>query len=416
MTTIRSRTSDEGGYRVRLWPFGRRPAAEARNNVAIPPLPFLAAPTGYAHLDGGQISVAEQAVAVRSTVQLIANICSELPFDVYSGKGSKKKEITRPSYLDDLAGDGYGTPDWIKQWVYSAAYRGNVYSNVLLRSSTGVPQQAALWHPDLVRPEDDFRGGVNWYYNGVQVPSAAFKHWRMNPVTGQLLGQSPIRAGATSIATNVAAARFGKHWFDKDAHPTGILKNTRADLKPEQSRSIRQRFSQGLRQASENGEPIVLGQSWEWQGIQVSPEEAQFLETLGASAADCARIYGPGFAEILGYPTGTPMSYANLQDRDIQLLKYGINPWLRELERVLSWFLPNPQYVIINRDALLQTNTLQRYQAHQIALGGKPWMQYGEVREIEDLPENAELEPAPAPAVPVPDPAQPQPAPEVPAP
>lgn len=271
-----------------------------------------------------------------------------------------------------------------------------------------------LWHPDLVRPQDDYRGGVIWTYNGVEVPDRTIKHWRMNPVTGQLLGQSPIRAGATAIATNVAASRYGKKWFDTDAHPTGILKNTRTDLKPEQSRSIRQRFSQGLQRASETGEPIVLGQSWEWQGIQVTPDEAQFLQTLGASSADCARIYGPGFAEILGYPTGTPQTYANLQDRDIQLLKYGINPWLRELERVLSSFLPNPQYVIINRDALLQTNTLQRYQAHQIALG-KPWMEINEVRELEDLPEIEEPEAPPAPPT-EPDPAdvEPESEPEVP--
>lgn len=379
----------------------------------MPILPFIAG-TGYSHLDGGNISTAEQSIAVRSTVKLIADIASELPFDVFSGKGAKKKEIARPSYMDDIAGDGYGTPDWVKQWVYSAAYRGNVYGNVLLRSNNGVPQQMTLWHPDLVRPQDDYRGGVIWTYNGVEVPDRTIKHWRMNPVTGQLLGQSPIRAGATAIATNVAASRYGKKWFDTDAHPTGILKNTRTDLKPEQSRSIRQRFSQGLQRASETGEPIVLGQSWEWQGIQVTPDEAQFLQTLGASSADCARIYGPGFAEILGYPTGTPQTYANLQDRDIQLLKYGINPWLRELERVLSSFLPNPQYVIINRDALLQTNTLQRYQAHQIALG-KPWMEINEVRELEDLPEIEEPEAPPAPPT-EPDPAdvEPESEPEVP--
>lgn len=175
----------------------------------MPILPFIAG-TGYSHLDGGNISTAEQSIAVRSTVKLIADIASELPFDVFSGKGAKKKEIARPSYMDDIAGDGYGTPDWVKQWVYSAAYRGNVYGNVLLRSNNGVPQQMTLWHPDLVRPQDDYRGGVIWTYNGVEVPDRTIKHWRMNPVTGQLLGQSPIRAGATAIATNVAASRYGK--------------------------------------------------------------------------------------------------------------------------------------------------------------------------------------------------------------
>src|SRR5690606_40207519 len=93
---------------------------------------------------------------------------------------------------------------------------------------------------------------------------------------------------------------------------------------------------------------------------------------------------GPGIAEILGYESGGSLTYANVVDRDLHLLKYALNKWLLRLERLLSQFLPRPQYVKFNRDALLQTNTLQRYQAHAIALD-KRFVTVNEVRNQEDL-------------------------------
>jgi hypothetical protein len=44
-----------------------------------------------------------------------------------------------------------------------------------------------------------------------------------------------------------------------------------------------------------------------------------------------------------------------------------------------------PQYVRINRDALLASTTLDRYRAHESALRNQ-WRTVNEVRSIEDLP------------------------------
>lgn len=385
---------------MKLWPRRKAEQRSALTGAIVPETGFpIIAGSGYSNVDGSVISIAEQSVAVRSAVDLIASICSELPRDVYTGKGAKKREVAAPSYFDDLGGDGYGTQDWIYQLVYSWLYRGNTYAAALDQSSTGMLRQATLFHPDCVYPLEDGRGGFEWYANNTVVPAGMMRHWRVNPVPGVLLGLSPIRAHATTIGVNIASNRFGKSWFDSEAHPSGILRNTRKPLSPEQSATVKRRFMEALFGGQNRREPIVMGEAWEWQGIQVNPDESQFLQTLGLSASECARIFGPGVAETLGYETGGAMTYANVQDKDIQLLKYAVNKWLTRTERVLSQFLPRPQYVIINREALLQTNTLARYQAHAIALGNKPWMEYPEVREIEDLPERTI--PAVAPAVPV---------------
>jgi HK97 family phage portal protein len=235
-------------------------------------------------------------------------------------------------------------------------------------------------------------------------------HRRVNPVPGQIIGQSPISKHADTIGVSLAASRFGKEWFDADAQPVGILRNSLAGVDPTQAQTVKQRFMAAMRG---NREPVVMGRGWEWQTLSVTPEESQFLGTMGYTEAQCARIFGPGIAEILGYETGGGLSYANVQDRDIQLLKYAVGKWVRRVERVLFAFLPRPQYAVINRDALLETNTLARYQAHAAALGGKAWKSVNEVRDLENekpVPGGNEVVPpkAPAPVQNPNDPKEPQ--------
>jgi len=351
-----------------------------RSAMTMPPPYIHMMNTGYAHIDGSLISNAQQSVAIDAAADLVASICSELPIDFYSGKGSARRDISMPGYLEDPSGDGYGLEDWIYQLVYSWLYRGNAYGDELERSSKGYLQQVALLHPDQVSGQL-IEGGVKWSVNGRGI--AHMMHRRVNPVPGQILGQSPIEKHANTVSVTLAASRFGKGWFDADAQPVGILRNSLAGIDDTQAKTVKNRFMAAMRG---NREPVVMGRGWEWQTLSATPEESQFLGTMGYSEAQCARIFGPGIAEILGYETGGGMTYSNVQDRDIQLLKYAVGRWLRRVERVLFDFLPRPQYAVINRDALLETNTLARYQAHAAALGDKPWKSVNEVRELENAP------------------------------
>ena len=79
------------------------------------------------------------------------------------------------------------------------------------------------------------------------------------------------------------------------------------------------------------------------------------------------------------------MTYANVVDRRQDLLVFSIGKWVRRAERVLSQLVPPSTVEIkLNRDALLETTTLQRYQAHALALTNQ-WRTVNEIRDIEDL-------------------------------
>jgi HK97 family phage portal protein len=352
-----------------------------RRDAFVAPHPPMVADGGYRNINLAAAETSLQAVAVRSCVDLICSLGSELPIDVFSGVGNDRRPRPVPGYLQDPAGDGNGLEDWCYQVLMSWLLRGNLYGDILERSPTGRPIQVDLHYPDDVSGfmED---GRVQWLVNGREVDPAKFLHVRVNPVPGRVQGLSPIEFHSGTIGQAIISTRFGVQWFQDGAHPTGILSNTEVDLNETQAFTAKQRFMAAIR--SGGREPLVYGKGWKFDALRITAEESQFLETQGYSSAECCRIFGPGFAEILGYETGGSMTYANIESRSAHLLVYSMNKWLRRLERLLSGMLPAPQYVRIDRDAVLQSTTLERYKAHELALKNQ-WKVVNEVREDEDM-------------------------------
>ncbi|WP_171053075.1 phage portal protein [Streptomyces marianii] len=358
-------------------------APERRNFPALPldqVLAQLKGSSGYAHVDLSAAESSLQSVAVYAATDLIASIVSELPADVFRGKGPDRKELATPWWLEDPDGSGYGREDWVYRCVMSWLLRGNVYGEELQRATAGFLQQVELFHPDKVSGSVE-DGEVHWLVNGSTIPSGQFVHRRVNPVAGVVKGLSPIQLVASTIGLSLTSTKFGLQWFQDGAHPNALLVNSESNLDEDQAAKVKQKFMAALRGTRE---PVVFGKGWDYRPLQIAPEESQFLETQKYSQAECARIFGPGIAEILGYGSGS-MTYSNIVDRDISLLKYAVGKWVRRTERFLSQFLPRPQYVKLNRDALLETNTMQRYLAHASALGSN-WETINEVRALEDRP------------------------------
>lgn len=356
------------------------PRTEARSGV--PAFASSSTTAGYL-VDTSSASTSLQSIAVRSSVDLVASLVSELPLDVYSGRGNDKRERPTPGYLEDPAGDGTGRQDWLYTVLISWLLRGNLYGDVLEWARGGLyPTQIATHYPDDVSGYIDGDGRVQWLVNGrpVNDPSS-FLHRRVNPVPGRVLGLSPVAFHAAQIGLSLTSTRFGAQWFQDGGHPGGILANSEDELKEADVERAKQRFMAMLRG---NREPVVLGKGWSFEQVQIAPEESQFLETQGFSEAQCARIFGPGLAEILGYETGGSMTYANVVERRSDVLVFSIDKWISRADRLLSAMLPRPQYARLNRDALLRSTTLARYEAHAIALENR-FKTVNEVRDDEDL-------------------------------
>jgi HK97 family phage portal protein len=336
----------------------------------------------YQEVDPTVGETARQSVAIGASIDLITSLVSELPIDVFSGDGAERRQRAEPGYLSDIAGDGYGTEDWISQVLVSWLMRGNAFGDILSRGPSGYPTQIALFHPDAVSGWIDEHGEPKWSVYGQPVTNPKdFWHTRVNAIPNRITGLSMISAHAATIGLNLTGTQFGLQWFKDGAHPGGILSNSEQEMDKKASNGVRDRFMAAMRG---NREPAILGRGWAYQPIQIAPEESQFLETQRFTAAECARIFGPGMAEILGYETGGSLTYVTVEGKSVHLSVYTLNKWIRRIERQLSSMLPRPQYAKLNRKALLETTTLDRFAAHQVALANR-WTTVNEVRAVEDM-------------------------------
>lgn len=333
----------------------------------------------------GRMEWSLQKTAVWGCVNLSATIAEVMPLESFDSEGPNKERIAIPRWMLDLGGDGHGLPDWCYQAVTSWMLRGNLYGIVpdgMRDRRDGSPTMIQLQHPDVVRVLQPFNGDPpEWYINGQQADRSKVWHRRVHPVPGRLLGASPIEYGAGIISLGVATTRFGLQWFHEGAHPSGLLTNE-AKLDEKQARTAKERFMAALRGTRE---PVVLGAGWTYKPIQVNPNESQFLETQGFTSAECCRLFGPGFAQVFGYETGESLTYANIEQRSLDLLTYAVDPWLVRLERALTALLPAGRNVKFNRKGLLRSDLLTRMKAHEIALRNRMGT-VNEARAEEDLP------------------------------
>lgn len=328
--------------------------------------PVLAALASRYVQDGTMPSPDQAArkIAVGSAIRLITNTISAMPIDAMRDRAGVSQAVSPiPILLRDPAGNGRGRRDWVAQMAWSLASRGNCFGHIVARDPiTGYPSTIVPIHPDGIDPKTDSDGVLTWKIKGGKTLNAdEVMHVRLFPVPGQVLGLSPIAMHARTIGLSVSAERFGASYFDSGGHPTALL--TSPDpLTDTQAKKVKKDFLS----ATENREPVLMPDGIQYKAIQVTPEESQFLDTQKYTAAECARIFGPGMAEMLGYDTAGAMTYQNIADRDLHLLKFTIDTYLVALEDALTAYLPNGQYAKFNRNSMLRMNPIDRARLYQM--------------------------------------------------
>jgi HK97 family phage portal protein len=128
----------------------------------------------------------------------------------------------------------------------------------------------------------------------------------------------------------------------------------------------------------------VLGSGAKFQAITIPPEEAQFLEASKANVATICRYYRVP-PELMASEAGNSLTYANVEQRALDFLTFCLRRWIVTMETALSALLSSTTAVKFNAAALVRTDLLTRYQAHESAIRAG-WKLRSEVRELEDLP------------------------------
>jgi HK97 family phage portal protein len=322
-------------------------------------------------------STAMQHSAVWACVNLIAGAISTLPLAAYRD-GDREPLPALPPILRAPSA-GWSLPDFLYAALQSLLVRGNTYGLIVDRAGAGLlPSQVELLAPERVGVQVDDR--IIWRIDGAEVDPASIWHVKAFTAPGQVLGLSPIQHAKQSIGLGIAAERYASRFFGDNATPSGLL-TTDQHINDGRAAELKERWNarhQGRREVA------VLGSGARFQAVSLTAEESQFLETTRANVATIARYFNVQ-PELIGGESGGSLTYANVEQRALDFLTFGLRPWLVRLEVALSALLSSTTTVKFNAAALVRTDLLTRYQAHESAIRAG-WKLRSEVRELEDLP------------------------------
>lgn len=318
--------------------------------------------------------------AVWACRRLRADLVSTMPIDIFRKVDGVSIEQTKPPVFVMPGGD---TVDWC-EWAYSTTddldALGNTVGVITARGGDRLPSRIEL------APNEDVtikgRGGriEQFKIAGEKYDPSQIWHEKQHTRSGLPIGLSPIAYAAMSIGGYLSAQEFARDWFSGGGIPSARLKNTEKVVEPQAAAAIKERF----RETVGTGDLFVTGKDWEYDTIQAKASESSFIEQMKFGIGDICRYLGvPGDMIDAESSTGS-ITYANVTQRNLQLLIMHLNPMLRRRETAFSnHLLPKPRYARFNRGALLEMDLKSRYEAHKVAIDSR-FLAPSEVRALED--------------------------------
>jgi HK97 family phage portal protein len=347
----------------------------------------LPGPTLFGQHLTGPISVTETSLlsipAAYRCVQIIADSIASLP--VHAVRNGRELADT-PSILFDPS-PGESRVDTVAALVTSLVMTGNAYALVAERDRNGFAQSIVVLSPDAVNVRQD-AGLVTYTIGGNEYDSEDVVHVRGMTLPGHIRGLGPLDVQRRSLGIAIAGEDYASEMFVSGSIPSGVIK-VEAELTREEAETIKNRFvaAHGGRQRS----PALISGGMSYEALGFSAADLELLSSRMFNAQAVATIFGvPGF--LIGIGSGDSKTYSNVQQDSQAFVRWTLRPHMAKIEAALSSLLPRGQEARFNIDALLRTDTLSRYQAHEIALRSG-FMTPNEVRELEHLDPLEEVAP-----------------------
>jgi HK97 family phage portal protein len=352
--------------------FKRRGIAGPTAGELIPPRPAQRA--------GGVVVTDETALrhsAVWACLRLRANLVSTMPVDVYRRVGEMKVEVPKPPVLINPGGERVGMMEWLYSTQFDLDRAGNAFGLITARDGLNLPARIEL--VPLADVTVRQKNGVVSYRIGQQEYAAnEVWHERQYTMAGLAVGLSPIAYAAWSIGEYLSIQQFALDWFGNGAVPSAHLKNTAKTINPDQAEETKRRF----KAATSNQDLFVTGNDWEYNMIQAEAAGSEWLEAKRYGIGDIARFLDcPG--DLIDAAAGGSMTYANITQRNLQLLVMHLGPAIVRREDALSSLTSRPRFVKLNTDALLRMDPQTRAAMLRTQIESRQ-LAPSEARELED--------------------------------
>jgi HK97 family phage portal protein len=346
----------------------------------------LAPMTGY--YSGLSARAAENLSTVLACTTSIATALAYVPALIYrrDSNGNRIEVAAHP--LARLVRGGVNPqqtwPDFLEHWIASALLSGNGLAEIV-RGGNG--QLAGfLWHPwGMVTVQELASGRLAYDVsdgkgNSRRLLEGEVLHLRDRTNDGKI-GVSRLSRSADTVTGVDLANRHSRQFLANGASPSGVIEHP-GTMTAEQRTGLRDQFATRHTGASNAGSTLILDGGLTWKAAQISPEDAELLETRKFGVIEICRLYQVPPPIVQAYENNT---FTNAAQAGLWFATFCLAPWARKIEAEFARSLfptGSPYELELDLSGFLRGDPETRWAAHKIALETGV-LDPNEVRQIE---------------------------------
>lgn len=325
----------------------------------IPPAPGQGG--GVTHRSAIQIA------AVYGSVGLLADSVSTLPCRVVDNAVLRNAKELAPSPLIEQPFSEISRVDWMVQFVWSLALRGEFFGQIIERDRELYAQQIKPLSPDLMRVRRTATGEVEYRYAGKKINNDDVFHVKYQSWPETLRGISPIDVLKTTFGLALAQDKYGLEFYENSAIPKGVIE-VDGDLEPDETKKLLRNWLSSHQGLGKTHLPAVVTGGAKFNPITISPEDAQFLQSRGFSAAQIAGTVFRIPPHMIGLVDRTTSWGTGIEQQERGYVTNTLQGYLGRAEEALTALHPPGQYVNFNIEHRVRGDTLQRAQSASLLM------------------------------------------------
>ena len=277
--------------------------------------------------------------------------------------GHPLRTITRNGVSENMS-----WPDFIEHLVASTLLTGNGLAEIILSDSGrlagfawipwGMVTVQYLRSGRLAYDVADGRGGNR------RLLQSEVIHLRDRTNDGRI-GQSRLSRAAETVAGVAASNTFARSFLDKGMAPSGVIELP-GRLSGEQRKSIREEMRERYEGVSNAGRTLVLDGGMTWKASQISPEDAELLQTRKFGVEEICRLFQVPPPLVQDYSHNT---FTNSETAGRWFAQFTLAPWARKIEAEFQRsVLASGLELELDLSGFLRGDPQTRWAAHKIAI------------------------------------------------
>lgn len=347
--------------------------------------------------DSGEVVNAETALglsAVWGCINLIAGTTGSLPLMVYKTDRNGERQVARDHSLFRLLHD---SPNFdqtaVDFWEYVSAsieLWGNAFA-VIEKSGNKITAIFPI-SPAIMNVRRKSNGSIeySWTEGGKSFVETDEKIFHVRGFGGNPLGGlSTLHYARNSFGLARALEKSASKTFVNGLRPSGVL--TFQDWLSAENRNIAKNELVDQFSGSENtGRPMILEGGTKWEALNITPEDAQMLESRKFSVEDICRFFQVP-PSLIGHTEKSSSFGTGLEEITLGFQKFTLRRRLKRIEQAVSKQLLTTAdrsagvTVEFNIEGLLRGDSKSRssYYKEMTSIGV---MTINEVRRLENMP------------------------------